>query len=151
MLELQKPQELLDHVNQSLGVSDWLEIDQAMIDAFGHATGDLQWIHMDVERAKREMPDGRTIAHGYLLVSLLPRLSPQVYMVRDKTRSVNYGMNKVRFTMPVQVGARVRISQSVLAADPIEGGVKLVMTTKMEIEGAGRPAMIAETVSLVYG
>jgi acyl dehydratase len=121
-----------------------------MIDRFAEATGDHQWIHVDVERAKRELPGGRTIAHGYLTLSLLPKLSSTVYRVRQRSRGVNYGSNRVRFTGTVPSGSRVRVHQTLLALEPIEGGHRLTIENKIEVEGQDRPALIAETLSLAY-
>src|SRR5579863_3334012 len=111
MIELERPADLEAYVGKEIGVSDWFTVDQAMIDKFAEATGDHQWIHVDVERAKREMPGGKTIAHGYLTLSLLPRLSHNVLTIRKRSRGINYGSNKVRFTAPVPAGSRVRLHQ----------------------------------------
>ena len=150
MLKIPSPSAFRELAGEEIGVSDWLVIDQEMIDAFAEATGDRQWIHVDTERAAREMPGGKTIAHGYLLLSLLPRLAPQIFTVEKRSRSLNYGTNKVRFTSPVPAGARVRLRQAVAAAEPIEGGIRLIMTSTMELEGQERPALVAETISLIY-
>ena len=150
MIEFERPADLSDHVGKSLGTGDWLLVDQAMIDRFAEATGDHQWIHVDVERAKRELPGGRTIAHGYLTLSLLPKLSSTVYRVRQRSRGVNYGSNRVRFTGTVPSGSRVRVHQTLLALEPIEGGHRLTIENKIEVEGQDRPALIAETLSLAY-
>src|SRR6202161_4748223 len=109
MLEVEKPADMKSHIGEKIGTSEWVTVDQAMIDKFAEATGDHQWIHVDVERAKKEMPGGKTIAHGYLTLSLLPRLSAGVYRIRHTSRGINYGSNKVRFTSPVQVVSRVRL------------------------------------------
>ena len=101
MLEVDKPADMKAHIGEKIGPSEWVTVDQAMIDKFAEATGDHQWIHVDVERAKREMPGGKTIAHGYLTLSLLPRLSHGIYTIRRRSRGINYGSNKVRFTAPV--------------------------------------------------
>ena len=98
MVTVDKPQELKAYVGKELGVSDWVLVDQEMIDKFAEATGDHQWIHVDVERAKRELPIGNTIAHGYLTLSLVPRMAPQIMEITGRTRGINYGSNKVRFT-----------------------------------------------------
>ncbi|MCI0548436.1 MAG: MaoC family dehydratase [Candidatus Rokubacteria bacterium] len=152
MLTLEKPQDLLQHVGAELGPSDWLTVTQEMIDKFAEATGDHQWIHVDVERAKRELPGGKTIAHGYLTLSLLPRLTPTLMTITRRTRGVNYGSNKVRFTAPVPAGARIRLRQRLVKAEPVEGnGIRLTSEMTMEVEGNPRPAMVAETLSIVYG
>ena len=151
MLEVEHAADLGQYVGQKLGISDWVTIDQAMINAFAEATGDHQWIHVDVERALRELPGGRTIAHGYLTLSLLPRLAAGISRVRHSTRGINYGANKVRFTAPVPSGSRVRLHQVLKHLRPIPGnGVRLTYEATVEIEGAARPALVAETLSLVY-
>jgi acyl dehydratase len=150
MLEVEKPSDLIAHVGKELGTSGWLTVDQAMIDKFAEVTGDDQWIHVDVERAKREMPGGKTIAHGYLTVSLIPVLLRQIFRVRKRSRSINYGSNKIRFLNPVQAGSRVRLVQKLKAADPVEGGYRLTFEAKVEIEGQDRPAVIAETLAIAY-
>jgi len=152
MLKVEKPSDLLQHVGETLGPSEWLTVTQEMIDKFAEATGDHQWIHVDVERAKKEMPGGKTIAHGYLTLSLLPRLAPTLMKVEKRTRGLNYGSNKVRFTAPVPAGARVRLSQKLLNVEPMEGnGFRVTSQMTMEVEGNSRPAMVAETLGIVYG
>ena len=133
-----------------IGVSDWLEIDQARINQFADATGDHQWIHVDVERAKKELPGGKTIAHGYLTLSLIPGLTGGMLRVDGVTRGINYGSNKVRFTNMVPVGSRVRARQKLLVVEPRSGGMQLTNEVTIEIEGQQRPACIAETISLIY-
>lgn len=150
MLKIASPSAFADLAGEEIGVSDWLEVDQGIINAFAEATGDRQWIHVDTARAAREMPGGKTIAHGYLLLSLIPRLAPEIFTVEKRSRSLNYGTNKVRFTSPVPSGARIRLRQAVAAAEPIEGGIRLIMTSTMELEGQDRPALVAETISLIY-
>ena len=137
-------------VGQEVGVSDWLEITQDRVNRFADATGDHQWIHIDVERAKREMPTGGTIAHGYLTLSLIPMLSAQIMRIDGVSRGINYGSNKVRFTNMVPTGARVRARQKLLSAEPKGGGMQLTNEVAIEIEGQDRPACVAETISLVY-
>lgn len=150
MLTLERPSDLTAHVGRELGASGWIVVDQQMIDAFAEATGDRQWIHIDVERAAREMEAGTTIAHGYLVLSLIPRLAPQIFTVARRSRSVNYGSNKVRFTGMVRSGASIRLRQTVKAVEPVEGGVRLIMECVIEIAGQDRPALVAETISLIY-
>ncbi|SDR62985.1 Acyl dehydratase [Rhizobiales bacterium GAS191] len=150
MLEIERLSDIAAYVGKELGTSEWLTVDQAMIDTFAEVTGDDQWIHIDVERAKREMPDGKTIAHGYLTVSLIPRLLRGIWRVKQRSRSINYGSNKIRFLNPVQSGDRIRLVQSLKAADPVEGGQRLTFESKVEIEGKPRPAAIAETIALAY-
>src|SRR5581483_5299501 len=148
MVEVEKPADMKAYVGKPLGSSGWVAIDQAMIDKFADATGDHQWIHVDVERAKREMPGGRTIAHGFLTLSLIAGLAHQIWTVRKRSRGINYGSNRVRFTAPVPVGSRVRLTQTLKQAEDIEGGVRLTFESTMEIEGSPRPALVAETLSL---
>jgi acyl dehydratase len=151
-LTVEKPQDLAKHVGQELGPSDWMTVDQAMIDKFAEATGDHQWIHVDVERAKREMPGGKTIAHGYLTLSLVPRLAQTLVKVTEVSRGVNYGSNKVRFTSVVPAGARIRLHQKIVKVEPVEGnGVRVTSEVKMEVEGQERPALVAEIMGIRYG
>jgi len=141
--------ELRAAVGQELGVSDWMEITQARINTFAEATGDHQWIHVDVERAKREMPDGKTIAHGYLTLSLVSQLVGQVRRIEGLRRSLNYGSNRVRFISPVQVGARVRGRVRLKALDDQpQSGVRATYETTVEIEGGAKPACVAETIGV---
>jgi acyl dehydratase len=150
MLEIERPADLAAYVGKEIGVSDWCTVDQAMIDKFAEATGDHQWIHVDVERARREMPGGRTIAHGYLTLSLVPRLSHAIYTVNKRSRGINYGSNRVRFTGPVPAGSRVRLRQTIKAVEPIEGGVRVTSESTIEVEGSDRPALVAETIGLLF-
>ncbi|HWK45219.1 MAG TPA: MaoC family dehydratase [Stellaceae bacterium] len=150
MLEVESAEALRDYVGQTLGQSAWLTVDQPMIDGFAQATGDHQWIHVDVERARREAPGGKTIAHGYLTLSLLPRLSAEIYAIRRKTRGINYGVNKVRFLSVVPAGARVRLSSVLKAVEPASGGQRITVEATMEIENGDRPALVAETIVLVF-
>ena len=135
---------------QEVGVSDWLTITQEMIDRFADATGDHQWIHVDVERAKKELPGGKTIAHGWLTLSLVPRLAATIYRVKSRSRGLNYGSNRVRFTGPVPAGARIRLHLKIKAVEPVEGGVRVTSESTMEVEGAPRPALVAETISMLF-
>ena len=152
MLKVEKPQDLLQHVGTELGPSEWLTVTQEMIDKFADATGDHQWIHVDVERAKKEMPGGKTIAHGYLTLSLLPQLAPTLMKIEKRRRGLNYGSNRVRFTAPVPAGARVRLRQKLVKVEPVEdNGFRVTSEMTMEVEGNPRPAMVAETLGVVYG
>jgi acyl dehydratase len=150
MFEVETPKDLLQHVGRELGPSDWMTVDQAMIDKFAEATGDHQWIHVDVERARKEMPDGKTIAHGYLTLSLVPRLAATLMRVKKRSRGLNYGSNKVRFITPVQAGARVRLRQRIANVEEIPGGVRTTSQMTVEIEGQAKPALVAETMGLSY-
>lgn len=142
--------DLAKSAGQDMGASDWVLIDQDRINKFADATGDHQWIHVDVERAKKEMPGGKTIAHGYLTLSLIPMLGSQIMSISGVSRGINYGSNKIRFTNMVPVGSRVRAKQKLLAVEPKAGGLQLTNEMTIEIEGQDRPACIAETISLVY-
>ena len=142
--------ELPKLAGQDMGTSDWVLIDQDRINKFADATGDHQWIHVDVERAKAQMPGGKTIAHGYLTLSLIPMLGSQIMSITGVSRGINYGSNKVRFTNMVPVGSRVRARQKLIAAEPKGPGLQLTNEITIEIEGQERPACIAETISLVY-
>jgi len=134
---------------ETLGTSDWLTIDQERINTFAEATGDHQWIHIDPERAASG-PFGSTIAHGYLTLSLLPSLSWQVWEVKGVQMGVNVGSNRVRFLNPVKVGSRVRATGVLTSVKEASGGLQVVVTQTVEIEGADKPACIAETVSRLY-
>lgn len=150
MLTVERPADMKAHVGQTIGTSDWMQVDQPMIDAFADATGDHQWIHVDVERARREMPDGKTIAHGYLTLSLLPKLQDEIYRIRRTSRAINYGANKLRFTAPVPSGARVRLRAVLKQVDDIAGGVRLTFESTVELEGSPKPALVAETLFLAF-
>ncbi|MFN3655890.1 MAG: MaoC family dehydratase [Pseudolabrys sp.] len=150
MLVLESAAALQSHAGTLIGVSGWRAIDQKTIDLFAEATGDHQWIHTDVTRAARELPGGKTIAHGYLLLALVPSLFAEVLRVEKFSRSLNYGLNKVRFTAPVPRGARVRLALKLAAAEPVEGGIRFVWDNTLELEGSGRPAMVAQSITLLY-
>ena len=150
-LTVERPEELLQHVGRELGPSEWLTVEQAMIDKFADATGDHQWIHVDVDRAKREMPGGKTIAHGYLTLSLVPRLAATLLRVTKRRHGLNYGSNKVRFTNAVPAGARIRLRQRLLNVEPIAGsGFRVTSEMTVEVEGQERPALVAEVIGVQY-
>ena len=136
-------------VGQEVGVSDWLEITQDRVNQFAEATGDHQWIHVDVERANREM--GGPIAHGYLTLSLIPFLGQGLLPVKGVVRGINYGTDKVRFTNMVRVGKRVRMRQKLVGVEPKAGGVQVKSECTIEIEGEEKPACVAVTNSVLYG
>ncbi|MEC9345958.1 MAG: MaoC family dehydratase [Pseudomonadota bacterium] len=151
MLTVETPQDLKKHIGADCGVSEWVEVSQEMIDKFADATGDHQWIHVDVERAKKEMPGGKTIAHGFLTLSLVPMLAGQTLEIKRRSRGLNYGSNRVRFTNMVPAGSRVRLRQTIKEVNDVAGnGVQVIAEMTMEIEGQERPAMIAEFISLSY-
>lgn len=150
MLELETLSDLEPYVGRHLGTSDWLTIEQARIDEFARVTGDHNWIHVDVERARRELPQGRTIAHGMLTLSLLTCLSATIWRLRQRFKAVNYGSNKVRFTAPVMSGARIRLHRTLERFDPVDGGARLTFGNSVQIEDEDRPALVAETLTIVY-
>jgi acyl dehydratase len=137
-------------VGRHLGYSDWVEVTQEQVNRFADATGDHQWIHVDVERAKKESPFGGPVAHGFLTLSLLPMLLPQVLETTGFRMTVNYGTDKVRFPAPVPVGSRVRAGATLDSATPVEGGLQMAVTVTVEVEGGGKPAMVATTLSRRY-
>jgi len=139
---------LKNEIGKELGTSDWITIDQAMIDRFAEATGDFQWIHVDRERAKTS-PFGGTIAHGFLTLSLLARLSQETYRVDGLAARLNYGCNKVRFTNPVPSGQRIRARFKALALEEVKQGARLTTEATVELEGAAKPACIAEQIALL--
>ena len=148
---VESPQAMKALVGQELGVSDWLVMTQERINKFAEASGDHQWIHVDVERCKTDMPDGKTIAHGNLTFSVISTFGKDVLKIENVRNGINYGSNKVRYTSPVQVGARIRGRQNLLAADDMkDGGIRMTYQWTVEIEGKERPACVAETMSIAY-
>jgi acyl dehydratase len=135
-------------IGKEIGVSDWVEISQERVNLFAEATGDHQWIHVDVERATKEI--GGPIAHGYLTLSLIPFLSAGMLNVKGVVRGINYGSDKVRFTNMVRVGKKVRMRQKLIGAEPKAGGMQIKNECTIEIEGEDRPACVAETISVIY-
>ncbi len=149
MLSVEKPQDLAPYVGQKLGTSDWVLVDQAMINAFAEVDGRSEPGSTSILSARaREMPGGSTIAHGFLTLSLFARMSSTIYEIRERRRGVNYGLNRLRFTAPVPAGTRVRLHETLKAAEPIEGGMRLTMDCVVEIENAPRPALLAEMIVL---
>jgi len=143
------PAELAAAVGTELGRSEWLTVDQSRIDLFAEASGDHQWIHVDPERAAAG-PFGGTIAHGFLTLSLIPFLVKDIYFVDGVRMAVNYGLNKVRFITPVKEGSRVRAVQVLAGVDEVEGGVQVASAITIELEGAQKPAAVAETLTRLY-
>ncbi|WP_371615137.1 MaoC family dehydratase [Streptomyces sp. NBC_00454] len=142
-------EELTAGIGEPLGPSDWLEVDQKRIDLFADATGDHQWIHVDPVRAA-DGPFGSTIAHGYLTLSLLPSLVPQIMRVEGMKMGINYGVNKVRFPATVPVGSRLRATALITEVVEAGGGVQVAATVTVEREGADKPVCVAESVSRYY-
>ena len=144
-------EQLKSQVGEEVGASDWVVIDQPKIDAFAENTGDHQWIHTDPERAKTDSRYGRTIAHGFLTLSLLSRLSREGIDVSGAFRMrINYGLNRVRFPAPVLEGSRIRARFGVQSVEDVEGGHQIVWLVTVEIEGSEKPALVAEWVIRYY-
>ncbi len=141
--------DLEGRVGQEVGVSAWVEISQDRIDLFAKATEDFQWIHIDQERAKQS-PFGGTVAHGFLTLSMLPRLSDEAFELSDRKMGVNYGLNKLRFTAPVPAGSRIRGRFTLAKLDRLDGGVQTTWNVVVEREGADKPVLVAETISRHY-
>ena len=141
--------ELKQAEGQDLGTSDWHEVTQRAIDAFADVTGDHQWIHVDVERAK-ETPFGGTIAHGYYTLSLAPMLTEQVLRMDGFAMAINYGLNKVRFPAPVPVDSKVRMRARLAELEDIPGGAQMIMELTFEREGGEKPVCVAHSVVRVY-
>ena len=135
---------------QEVGLSDWAVIDQNRIDQFAEATTDYQWIHVDTERAARELPDGKTIAHGYLTLALIPALTGDFIEVKNLTRAINFGLNKVRFYTPLPTGSRVRARATVKQARRRAGALLLTSEVRIEIEDERKPACVAETLGMYF-
>nr|MDO8085053.1 MaoC family dehydratase [Candidatus Sigynarchaeum springense] len=140
-----------ENVGKELGVSDWVQVTQEKVNMFADSTGDHQWIHVDVERAKKESPFGGPIAHGYLTLSMVAGLLFELYEVKKTKLVINYGLNKVRFPSPVPVGKKVRARAKVLDVKDIEGGVEVALAVTIEIEGGTKPACAAEVVYRYIG
>jgi acyl dehydratase len=137
-----------ERVGQSLGVSDWIQIDQTMIDQFADLTRDRQWIHIDVERATREM--GGPIAHGFLTLSMMSTMAEQIVPQDGVASAINYGFDKIRFPAPVPAGARVRLHERLLSVEAKGDGFMIKRESTVEVEGQARPAIVAEWLSLLY-
>jgi acyl dehydratase len=134
-----------------VGTSKWVEVTQQQVNLFAEATGDSQWIHTDVERAKKESPFGGPIAHGYLTLSLLIPMWSEVLVVTDAKMAVNYGLNKVRFPSPVPVGSKLRLTATLEDVEEVAGGLQVTAAAVIEAEGAAKPVCIAEPVFRFYG
>lgn len=138
-------------IGTEVGVSDWIEITQDRIDKFAEATGDEQWIHVDVERAARESPGGTTIAHGLLSLSLIPTFIRSIIGVKGLKNTLNYGANRIRYLSPVPTGSRLRGRVTVMAAEDVRpDALRVIYTVSIEIEGGKRPACVAEVIGQHY-
>jgi len=150
MREIASLAELKSLIGQEVAVSDWVQISQERVNLFAEATGDRQWIHLDVERCRKESPFGGTVAHGFLTLSLLPMLMENAFVMTDVKMGVNYGLNKVRFPSAVPVGSRVRGRMTLLTVEDIEGGAQMTWQVTMEREGSDKPVCVAESISRRY-
>jgi acyl dehydratase len=140
--------EAVQAIGRELGVSDWKPIDQSRIDAFADVTGDHQWIHVDVDRAKAESPYGTTIAHGFLTLSLIPAMSKDNFRVENAKMGINYGLNKVRFLAPVLAGSRIRVRSELADATKVnDDTVNLTVRHTVEVDGSDKPAAVAEVIA----
>ena len=135
---------------QEVGVSEWVTVNQERIDKFADATGDFQWIHVDRDRAAAELPDGKTIAHGYLTLALIPALTAEFVEFGNLARAINFGCNKLRFYTMVPVGSRVRARATVMQARKRGGALHLQSEVKIEVEGEKKPACVAETIGMYF-
>jgi len=141
---------LQDYVGKPIGTSSWVEVPQSRIDAFAECTEDRQWIHIDIERAKKESPFGAPVAHGFLTLSLIPITSYELLANLKAKKSLNYGLDKLRFIAPVRAGSRIRNHMKLLAAEPRDDGwIQLRTESTIEIEGEEKPALVAISLSLV--
>ena len=143
------PRDLIGQEGTALGPTEWLTIDQERVDGFAKVTGDHQWIHVDVERAKAG-PFGGTIAHGYLTMSLINLFLPDLVEVRGFAHAVNVGLDKLRFLAPVVVGSRIRATSEIISADEVKGAIQSVVRVTIEIEGGDKPALVADTISRYF-
>jgi len=150
MLVLSCAADVKVYEGREVGVSEWITVDQDRINRFADATEDHQWIHVDVERAQRELPIGTTIAHGYLLISLMPKLLDTFVQFTRLKRVINYGLNDVRFKNMVPAGKRVRLRGKLRSARQRAGGLQVILENTIEIEGETRPACTCETLVLYY-
>lgn len=153
-LIVEKPHDLLGMVGTKAGPTEWVQVNQDRVDQFADCTGDHQWIHVDVERAKAG-PFGGTIAHGYLTMSMINLFLPQLIEVRGFAHAVNVGLDRLRFLAPVVTGSRIRAISEVVSAEEVKGGIQAVVRVTIEIEGpdgqpTGKPALVADTISRYF-
>jgi acyl dehydratase len=146
---VERPADLLGMVGTTLGPTPWVRIEQDRVDGFADVTGDHQWIHVDVERAK-DGPFGGTIAHGYLTMSLINLFLPNLIEVRGFAHAVNVGLDKLRFLAPVVVGSRIRAVSEIVSVEEIKGAIQSIVRVTIEIEGSDKPALVADTISRYY-
>jgi len=149
MITLNGIDDIKARIGEELGVSDWHLVTQQDIDAFAEVTGDHQWIHVDVERAK-DTPFGGTIAHGYYTLSLVPRFTYELFSIEGFAFGLNYGLNKVRFPAPLPVGSKVRMRAAIASVEDIPGGIQLATACTFEREAGEKPVCVAETLARLY-
>ena len=149
MITLNGIDDIKARIGEELGVSDWQLVTQEDVNAFADATGDHQWIHVDVERAK-QTPFGGTIAHGYYTLSLLPKFTYELFLIDGFAFGLNYGLNKVRFPAPLPVGSKVRMRAAIASVEDIPGGIQMATTCTFEREGGEKPVCVAETLVRLY-
>jgi acyl dehydratase len=150
IIQIENIARLGQFVGREVGISDWLVVSQERINQFAEASGDHQWIHVDVERAQRESPFKTTIAHGFLSLSLMSELAKQTFSVGAVRMGINYGLNRVRFVSPVPAGARIRGRFTLAALEPIERGVQAMWSVVVELDGGVKPACVAEWLVRYY-
>jgi acyl dehydratase len=150
LIEVDRAADLVPLVGSELGVSEWMRLDEEPIANFGRVTGDTHWIHMDAEKARKETPFGRTIAHGFFILALITGLSTQCYVIRGARRWLNYGVDRVRFTAVVVAGSRVRLRLVLLALEPKRSGTRLRLGCTIELEGSERPAAVCEWICIAF-
>jgi acyl dehydratase len=149
MLTVERAIDLQLHAGHPMGSSQWFTIEQQHIDDFARLSGDDNWIHIDTERAARDMPAGKTIAHGLYVLSLIPWLQREIFAIRRRGRGLNYGYDRVRFLSPVQIGSRIRLTMSLVQATRQATGTRVELEATMEIEGSDKPALIARSIILI--
>jgi acyl dehydratase len=149
IVDVEHARDLAAWSGRALGTTPWSTITQATIGAFADATGDDHWIHLDAGRAARELPGGRTIAHGLLLLSLIPALQRQIFHIRRRGHGLNYGYDRVRFVRPVPCDARVRLAQTLVEARPADDGTRLTLDSEIQLEGSDKPALVARGILLI--
>ncbi|MEX1214695.1 MaoC family dehydratase [Saccharospirillum sp.] len=149
MITVGEPLDLKANVGKSLGSTEWQKITQTHIDTFAELTGDDHWIHVDIERAARELPQGKTIAHGLFLLSLIPRLQRQLFIIEKRGAGLNYGYEKVRFTAPVPVDSLVCLTQTILGVRPRGNGVQIEIQSTIELQDSLKPALVAHGILLI--
>jgi acyl dehydratase len=148
MLTLRTPEDFEAYLDKELGVSAWHTISQAQVNLFAEATGDFQWIHTDPERCQKESPFGEAVAHGFLTLSMAPRLMEEIFHIQHVGMAINYGLNKVRFTSHVPVGSRLCLRLHLIGYEKTSVGIKITSRLSFEIENGTKPVCLAESVSL---